>query len=136
MKLIIALLFISTNLFAQQTEEKLYPIEVDAEFPGGLDTMMKFIGQNLLYPEAARENNISGQVIASFVIRKDGTMDSIKIVKGIGWGCDEEVIRVLKLMPVWKPATQNGVTVNTRFNIPVNFALADGDKKEKKKKKN
>jgi len=111
-------------------------VEEMPQFPGGNDALSKFLGDNLKYPKLAREEGISGTVYVSFVVRKDGTITSIKILRGIGGGCDEEVERVVKLMPKWKPGKQKGEAVAVQFNLPVKFTLSDdNDKKPKKKNK-
>lgn len=98
-------------------------VEEMPEFPGGQSAMYSFLSKNLVYPKKAIENDISGKVYVQFVVRKDGALDSIKISRGLGYGCDEEVIRVLKLMPKWKPGKSNGKPVATRFTLPVAFTL-------------
>ncbi len=93
------------------------------EFSGGMKAWAKFLNNNLNYPAAARENNIQGRVILSFVIEKDGTLSQIKVVQGIGGGCDDEAIRVLKKAPKWTPGRQNGQAVRVQFTLPIYFKL-------------
>ena len=93
------------------------------EFPGGRDSLNKFLIKNIKYPVQAKEDNIQGTVYVSFVVSSLGEINNIKILRGIGFGCDEEAIRVVKKMPIWKPGKQNGKEVSVIFNLPVNFNL-------------
>jgi TonB family protein len=93
------------------------------EFPGGLRELYKFLGENIIYPKEAQINNISGRVFLKFIIKKDGSIGDINVLKGIGFGCDEEAVRVIKMLPNWKPALQNGHPVNIYYNMPVVFKL-------------
>lgn len=103
---------------------KIYNIiETMPQFPGGEEKLLKFIAQKIKYPREARRKNITGRVIANFYIDKLGKACNVKIIKGIGGGCDEELIRVLNLMPNWTPGKQDGVPVNVNYNLPVNFSL-------------
>lgn len=115
----------SAQTFAQESEEEVFVfVETSPEYPGGEDARIKFLAENLIYPMEAKESNIMGTVYATFVIEKDGSISTIKILRGIGGGCDEEVIRVLKKMPKWKPGMQKGKAVRTQFNMPVRFTLS------------
>ncbi len=91
------------------------------QFPGGQDAMYDFIRQNIQYPKVALENGISGKVMLSFVIMPDGSIDMTHIEKGIGFGCDDEAIRVIKEMPTWIPGSQNGNKVAVRLLLPIHF---------------
>lgn len=102
------------------------------QFAGGDKARIFFIRDNVKYPEEARKKGITGIVFASFTIEKDGSVSSPKILSGIGSGCDEEVLRVIKLMPKWIPGEdKNGNPVRVAFNIPVKFNLDNGKKPEK-----
>ena len=90
---------------------------------GGEKARQKYLANNIQYPAIAQKNNIEGIVYVSFIIETDGTLTDIKIIKGIGAGCDEEVVRVIKNMPKWKPGKQNGKTVRVKINMPVKFSL-------------
>lgn len=94
------------------------------EFPGGLQAFAEFVSNNVKYPLIAREKGIQGRVIATFIVEQDGTLSNLKIAKGIGGGCDEETIRVLKQSPLWKPGSVNGIRVPVAFTVPVAFALS------------
>ena len=93
------------------------------KFPGGDSELMKFFSQNLSYPEIAKRAGVEGKVILSFIVDKNGNIVDVKVAKSIGAGCDEEAMRVLKIMPSWIPGKQNGNPVLTRINIPVVFKL-------------
>ena len=93
------------------------------EFPGGSEKFMEYLSGNITYPEDAKEKGISGRVFIQFVIEKDGSVSNVKVMKGIGGGCDEEAVRVVKAMPKWKPGIQKGKPVRVSYNLPLNFKL-------------
>lgn len=100
-----------------------YGFDIPAEYPGGINKAREFIANNLLYPEEAQENDIEGTVKVKFIIEKDGSLTNIEIVNKLGYGCNEEVIRVLKRMPKWRPGTLKGKIVRTQFALPVSFRM-------------
>ncbi|RFZ95569.1 TonB family protein [Mucilaginibacter conchicola] len=108
-------------------------VEQSPSFPGGEEAFSKFISHTVKYPKEARERNIQGRVIASFIVEEDGSLSNIKIVRGVGYGTDEEAMRVLESSPKWKPGIQNGHTVRVQYAVPINFALEvqDGGKEKK-----
>lgn len=112
-----------TEEVEEAEEEVFLVVEEDPEFPGGLDALSKFIADNIKYPQLAKENNITGRVFVSFVVEKDGRVGQVKILRDIGGGCGNEAVRVVKMMPKWKPGKQRGKPVRTQFNLPVNFDL-------------
>ena len=112
-----------TKEVEEAEEEVFLVVEEDPEFPGGLDALSKFIADNIKYPQLAKENNITGRVFVSFVVEKDGRVGQVKILRDIGGGCGNEAVRVVKMMPKWKPGKQRGKAVRTQFNLPVNFDL-------------
>lgn len=93
------------------------------EFEGGMAAWAKFIQRNLRYPSVAQEEGISGKVFLSFVIERDGTVTDVALLKGIGAGCDEEAIRVIKKSPRWKPGRQQNNPVRVRYTMPLSFTL-------------
>ncbi len=112
------------NPVVDPDEGKVFTIvEEMPSFPGGEEKMLEYIARNIKYPPVARENNITGRVYVSFVVDKDGKIKDGKILRGIGGGCDEEALRVVKAMPDWKAGRQNGRSVQVQFNLPVNFTL-------------
>lgn len=109
----------------EESNEPFLTVEVNPSFMGGNSEMYKFLGKNLKYPSAAQRANIQGKVFLSFIVEKDGSITDIESLKGIGFGCDEEAIRVMKLMPKWIAGKQNGRNVRVKFTIPVFFKLDD-----------
>lgn len=107
-------------------------VEEEASYPGGYDALMEFLAKNIQYPEKAKKMGVKGKVFVTFIVEKDGSISDIKVLRDIGYGCGEEVIRVIKLMPKWKPAKQRGKAVRQQFNLPVSFNLDKEDKQEKK----
>ena len=89
--------------------------------------------KNIRYPEAAIKNNVQGTVYVSFIVRTDGSVTDVKILRGIGSGCDEEAMRVVKLMPKWNPGEEKSKAVDVIFNLPIKFALGEPKKEEPKK---
>ncbi|MGB1003998.1 MAG: energy transducer TonB [Salibacteraceae bacterium] len=109
--------------------------ETQPRFPGGEAEMYKFLGQNMKYPPKARDKNVQGRVYISFVVEKDGSISDVKCIRGIGGGCDEEAIRVVKSMPIWTPGEQDGKIVRVRYNLPIVFKLQGTGTKSKKQRK-
>lgn len=97
--------------------------EVMPEFIGGPEKMYDWLNARINYPEYAKETNTEGTVYASFIVNADGHVSDVAILKGIGFGCDEEVVRVLSSMPAWDPGKQGGTAVPVRMTIPVTFKL-------------
>jgi len=98
-------------------------VEEMPSFPGGDEPRVKFLRDNIVYPQMAKENNIQGTVYVSFVVDSKGKVTDVRLLRGIGGGCDEEAIRVVKLMPPWNPGKQNGKSVRVQFNMPIRFTL-------------
>lgn len=92
---------------------------------GGVDAWSKFLNKNLRFPPQAQDAGVGGRVTVSFVVEKDGHLTDITIIKGAGYGMDEEAMRVLKLAKPWRPGYQNGNAVRVRYTIPMNFQMAD-----------
>ncbi|MCC7231486.1 MAG: TonB family protein [Bacteroidia bacterium] len=105
-------------------EGKIFTVvEEMPSFPGGESKLFEYLSKNIKYPPVARENGIQGRVYVSFVVDKDGKIKDAVVRRGIGGGCDEEALRVVKSMPDWKPGRQNGRNVQVQYNLPVNFTL-------------
>jgi TonB family protein len=100
-------------------------VEKSPEYPGGIQEMFKFLGENIKYPEAAVKANVSGKVFVNFVITTEGEIKDITILKGLGFGADAEAVRVVSKMPRWEPGMQDGKPVNVRYNLPIMFQLDD-----------
>ncbi len=104
--------------------EKIFvAVEQPAEFPGGQAAMMKWLSNNIRYPENAQANGISGRVVVKFVVEKDGSIGQPTIVRGVDRDLDQEALRVVKRMPKWQPGKNNGQAVRSYFNLPVTFRL-------------
>ncbi len=97
------------------------PAEVEATTP----ILAKYLGHNLKYPHAAVQNGISGKVYIKFIVDENGNLISPEIVRGLGYGCEEEVLRILASMPKWNPGKVNGQAVKVRMTLPVSFQLSD-----------
>ena len=108
-------------------------VEEMPKFPGGEKAMMEFVAKNIEYPQEAKDNNIQGRVFISFVVEKDGSIGEAKVMRGIGGGCDEAAMRVVKAMPKWKPGMQKGKPVRVSYMMPIFFKLNDETKDVKGK---
>ena len=104
-------------------EEIFVAVEQPAEFPGGQQALMKWLSNNIRYPEAAQQNDIQGRVVVKFVVEKDGSIGHAEIVRGVDKDLDREALRVVNKMPKWQPGKNNGVAVRSYFNLPVTFKL-------------
>jgi periplasmic protein TonB len=97
--------------------------EIMPAYPGGEEARAAFLGKQLRYPQRAAEIGIQGTVFVSFVIDTEGNVTQTKVLRGIGYGCDEEALRILNLMPKWSPGIQNGRRVRVLFSMGINFQL-------------
>ena len=104
-------------------EEVFMVAEQMPEFPGGMKELLKFLQDNLKYPENAMKNNVQGRVIVQFVVEKDGTPTEFKVLRSVDPDLDAEALRVMKAMPKWKPGMQKGQVVRVKFTVPVSFKL-------------
>ena len=104
-------------------------VEVMPEFPGGMDSLIAFLGSNISYPDDAKKEGIEGKVFVDFIIDKEGSVREVSAKNKIGYGCDEEAVRVISLMPAWKPGYKDGKAVNVNYTIPISFKL-DGNKEK------
>lgn len=104
-------------------DEPFIRVEQMPEFPGGEKALLTFISKNLKYPRQAQQMGIQGRVHVQFVIDKDGSVTNIKLVRGIGAGCDEEAMRVLGMLPKFSPGKQRGKPVRVQMQLPVFFKL-------------
>lgn len=106
------------------TESEIFQIvEQTPTFPGGDKALSEFISINIRYPQAALDKGVQGRVFVSFVVEPDGSLSDVKATRGIGSGCEEEAVRVVKSMPKWEPGKQGGQAVRVSYNLPVNFKL-------------
>ena len=108
----------------EEVDEIFTIVEERPEPIGGLGAFYKYLGQNIKYPAQARRMGISGRAFLQFVVEKDGTLTDIQVIKGVGAGIDEEVVRALKECPIkWKVGKQRGNPVRTSFVLPFKFDL-------------
>lgn len=96
-------------------------VETMPEFPGGMQGLVNFLGKHLKYPKPARRAGVQGTVRVDFVVDAQGRPANVLVSQSLGYGCDEEAIRVVQLMPSWKPGTQDGKPVAVQFSLPVVF---------------
>ena len=98
-------------------------VEEQPRYPGGGQERIKFLQNNIKYPVEARELGIQGRVFLTFVVEVDGSITDVRVLRGIGGGCDMEAVRVVKSMPRWIPGKQRGIPVRVQFNLPIKFTL-------------
>lgn len=118
-------LYSQDNRNKQQRIDTTKLFDTPLEFPGGMNALIKYLSDNITYPPEARENNITGTVIAEFVVEVDGSLSNIRIIQGIGGGCDEEVIKAIKNMPRWKSGKINKKPVRVLYTLPLTFQQAN-----------
>ena len=107
-------------------EHEVYQIVDEMpEFPGGEEKLIEFVSKNVEYPQEAKEKGVQGRVFVGFVIEKDGSVGNVTLLRGIGHGCDVEAVRVVKMLPKWKPGKHNGEFVRVSYQIPILFKLED-----------
>lgn len=112
-----------TAVKADNTDKVFGVVEEMPSFPGGQAALMRYIAENLKYPDP--ESCVSGRVIVEFIISKDGSVKDPKVVRGIEPKFDEEALRVVRNMPKWRPGKQMGEAVEVRYTLPVSFNLAE-----------
>lgn len=108
----------------EKSEEASFTI-VDQmpEYPGGNEAMIQYLSSNIVYPDAMKKAGLQGTVFVGFIVEKDGIISEVKVLKGIGGGCDEEAVRVISEMPAWKPGMQEGKAVRVQYTLPIKYAL-------------
>lgn len=106
-----------------QEEEIFRVVESMPEFPGGEAARFDYLQSNMAYPSLAKAAGISGKVYITFVVEKDGSITDVRLLRGIGGGCDEEALRVVSMMPAWKPGLQRGHPVRVQFIMDIKFTL-------------
>lgn len=111
------------NVVEEPKQEPFIVVEEMPTFQGGDGAMMKWIQSQVRYPEYEKEADISGKVFVRFVIQSDGSVDNVKVVRGVSKGLDKEAIRVISSMPKWIPGKQGGHAVPVYFNLPISFVL-------------
>ena len=138
---------INAEVDQQEVIEEYVPVEVEEEevveqeifqiveempsYPGGEAKLMEYVAKNIKYPQIARETGIQGRVFVGFVVEPDGSVSNVKVLRGIGCGCDEEAVRVIKALPKWTPGKMKGEPVPVSYQIPINFKLSEKQPKKK-----
>ena len=116
---------------SSETEEEIWvAVEQQAEFPGGVQALMKWLTENLRYPEEAQENEIEGRVVVKFIVEKDGSVSNVTVVRGVHKALDSEAFRVVRSMPAWEPGRNEGEPVRSYFNLPITFRLTPEEDKD------
>lgn len=109
----------------EQNQKKVYTaVEEAPSYPGGEEARIKFLVDNIKYPENAKKKGIQGVVFVTFIVEADGTITNVKVLRGIDKECDEEAVRVVNMMPKWNPGKQRGKHVTVQFNMPIKFVLS------------
>ena len=118
---------VSENTPVQEkvSSEVFNAVEQQAEYPGGMEELGKYLAINLKYPAAAQRANKSGKVYVQFIVNTDGTATNFDVLKSAGFGFDEEALRVLSSVSKWNPGRQSGRIVRSRFTVPINFQLSE-----------
>ena len=122
--LIMLLAFVSVNAYSQSddADNDVYNIvDQSAKFQDGYNSIIKFVQENIKFPAEAKENDVHGRLMLSVVVEKDGSLSDITVKKGLGYGLDEEIVRIIKMMPKWQPAQHNGKTVRQSQTILIPF---------------
>ena len=109
--------------------EVFVAVEKQAEFPGGIQALMQWLSMNVRYPEDAMKNDVQGRVIVKFVVNADGSISDPTVLKGVETSLDKEAVRVVRAMPKWIPAENQGQKVASYFNIPISFKLTPSEPK-------
>jgi protein TonB len=114
----------SNDVIEEVVETPIFTVvEEMPSFPGGDESRIKFLTENIKYPQMAKESGIQGTVYVTFVINEKGKVADVRVLRGIGGGCDEEAIRVVNMMPPWNAGKQSGKAVRVQFNMPIKFTL-------------
>lgn len=111
------------TLTLQEDTKIYYAVEQQAEFPGGLSAYIKFLKENLIYPKDAHKMGAEGKIFVKFIVKKDGSISEPEIIKGISMSLNAEAIRLVTIMPKWKPGRHNGMAVNSQFVLPIYFRI-------------
>ncbi len=129
--ILLGVLFIAIGVFAQDSAKSagsrpkkgfgVSVTQVQPEFPGGQDSLEAFLKNNLVYPEASRVNHIQGRVYVGFLVDRKGKIGKARILSGANEELDNEALRVVALMPDWKPGTAGGSAVDVQYILPIDF---------------
>lgn len=111
--------------FATTELDSILYIFQEAKFIGGEDSLQSFLQKNIHYPKEAIDNKIEGRVYVSFIVEQDGSIKNVQVVRDIGCGCGDEAVRVVNLMPKWKPAMWQNNVVRQQYYLPIKFSLQE-----------
>ncbi|MCF8331631.1 MAG: energy transducer TonB [Bacteroidales bacterium] len=130
--LLLPLLLMGIQPVSAQTDssEVFVVVEDSPQFPGGEEARVEYLQKNIIYPEEAEKNGIEGTVYVTFIVETDGSISNVRLLRGIGGGCDKVAFEAVQNMPDWKPGKQKGRPVRVQFNMPLKFKLDDKVKKE------
>lgn len=121
--LVLLFSFMTSTAQTKKNDMVFDVVEVMPQFPGGQIAMMKYIMENMKYPEQAMKEGIQGRVAVRFIVEKDGSISDVKPILSVHPLLNKEAVRVVESMPKWTPGKQNGKPVRVRFNLPVMFKL-------------
>lgn len=123
MMFVLLFCFMTSTAQTKKNDMVFDVVEVMPQFPGGQIAMLKYIMENMKYPEQAMKEGIQGRVAVRFIVEKDGSISDVKPILSVHPLLNKEAVRVVKSMPKWTPGKQNGKPVRVRFNLPVMFKL-------------
>ena len=117
---------IEAPVHVEKAEETIFTaVESMPEYKGGIRALGEYLNKNLKFPSQAQRAGVGGKVFVSFVVTGDGSISQLSVAKGIGFGCDEEAMRVVSKMPKWIPGKQSGRPVSVRFTLPITFQIME-----------
>ena len=111
------------NAQSESSTKVYYEVDEMPSFPGGLNGLMTFLAQNMVYPVTAQENGVQGRVTVSFVVETDGSIINVKVARSVDPSLDREAMRIVKAMPKWTPGKKDGKPVRVKYTVPVVFRL-------------
>ena len=123
MMLVLLFSFMTSTAQTKKNDMVFDVVEVMPQYPGGQIAMLKYIMENIKYPEQAMKEGIQGRVAVRFIVEKDGSISDVRPVLSVHPLLNKEAVRVVESMPKWIPGKQNGKPVRVRFNVPVMFKL-------------
>ncbi|GAB2558308.1 energy transducer TonB [Spirosoma aerophilum] len=133
--LLIGLYVLTTTGYAQTTAKMdttvFTIVERQPQFPGGMDSLRAFITTNRRYPAEAQKAGTKGRVFVSFIVERDGTFTAITVFRGLGDGCDEEAVCLVRAMPRWAPGSQDGRLLRVKYTLPIAFGVPEQARKIK-----
>ena len=111
------------NAQSESSTKVYYEVDEMPSFPGGLNGLMTFLAQNMVYPVTAQENGVQGRVTVSFVVETDGSITDVEVARSVDPFLDREAMRIVKAMPKWTPGKKDGKPVRVKYTVPVVFRL-------------